>query len=245
MVKNQHMVTKKKDANLQDKRLTVKEVSSKTPSSRPPGSGVETVMLRNDFYRDGAKKMQTVLIISVCSFILSIVVLMIAMNQVDKNVYFATDNNGAFIKLVPMSEANHSDASIANWLSEALVDTFDFHFANLEKRVNESALKWFTSNGATELISALEESNNFSAIRERKMFVSLALKHTPIVLNQGLPSWSKYYLWELQVEGIMTYRTTAEEFSNKVMFTVVISRRSMLEDPSGLGIAKIIMKVAK
>ena len=218
--------------------------NNRTVKPRPKkvsAGGWVAIGLRNDFYHDGYRKMIAVMVIGITCLIISIGLTYYAIQKKEQNVYFATDANGALIPLIPLSKPNHSDAIIANWLSMALVDTFDFHFGNLERRLNESALKWFTSNGATELINALEDSNNFESIRNKQMFVQLSLKHSPIMLKNGKPDWSKYFLWKFQAEGLMTYRTTGEEFTNNVIFTIVVSRRSMLEDPTGLGIAKIIM----
>lgn len=224
-------------------KITPRNNSAPKQKKRTSAGGLAAVGLRNDFYTEGYKKMIIISMLSMACLIGSVGLVFYAAQKTEKNVYFATDANGSLIKLVPLSAPNHSDAVISDWLTRALIETFDFHYGNLERKLNESALKWFTPNGATELITALDDSNNFESIRERSMFVQLALKHAPIVVKSGKPSWSRYYLWKLQVEGVMTYRTISEEFSNTVIFTVVVSRRSMLEDPTGLGVAKIIMTI--
>lgn len=221
------------------------QASKPQPKRKVSAGGFAAVGLRNEFYKDGYKRMFVIAVLSSLCLVCSVALVFYAAQKTEKNVYFATDSNGSLIKLVALSEPNHNDAVVADWLNRALIDTFDFHYGNLEKKLNEAALKWFTPNGATELVNALDDSNNFESIRERNMFVSLALQHTPIVVKRGKPEFSRYFLWKLQVEGIMTYRTVTEEFSNPVLFTVVVSRRSMLEDPTGLGIAKIIMTSSK
>lgn len=212
-------------------------------SAQSSAGGIQKVENRNSFYNDGEKKLFFVALISIVCLVSSLLLVFYAANKTEKNVYFATDENGGLIQLVPLSQPNHSESVIADWLARALIDTFDFHFDNLERRINEASLKWFTPNGASELIDALDDSNNFESIRERQMFVNLALKHVPIVTRAGRPAWSKYYLWRLQVEGLMTYRTATDVFTNDVVFTVLVQRRSMKDDPTGLGIAKIIMTI--
>lgn len=224
-----------------------KSAKQRTRTNKPKQvdstGGYAAIGLRNDFYKDGSNRMQIICLLSVICLGFSVALMFYSVQKTESNVYFATDPNGSLIKLVPLGKPNHSHAAVADWLNRALIDTFDFHHGNLEKKLNEAALKWFTANGASELISALDESNNFESIRSRKMFVTLALKHTPIVIKAGKPSWSKYYLWKLEGKGTMTYRTSTDEFSNDVLFSVIVSRKSMINDAMGLGVAKIIMTI--
>jgi hypothetical protein len=46
----------------------------------------------------------------------------------------------------------------------------------------------------------------------------------------------------MQVEGKFTYTNESNVYTNNVVFTVSITRRSMLEDIKGLGINKIFVE---
>jgi intracellular multiplication protein IcmL len=181
--------------------------------------------------------------VSVACLVASIALTVVSLTQQQRNVYFATDQGGSLIRLVPLSEPNHKDAVISQWLARALTDTFNFNFSNLRFRLNEAAQKWFTSNGATELIQELRDNGTWQTIEERELIVSLSVDHVPLVIDKGPIANGRYYAWKLQAPATLTFRNTkGQPFTNKVVFTVVVQRRSMLEDPTGLGIAKIIMR---
>lgn len=210
-----------------------------------PGTqtGVGLVMERLSFYDDMKAKSWKVAAVGVASLAISISMSFFVLTKKENNVYFAINNDGSIVELTPLFSPNVSDATVANWFTRALVDTFDFNYYNLKHRMNESAIKWFTPEGRRELIRTMDENGNFEVIADRKMIVSLDTSNTPIVIQSGRPSWSNSYLWKLQVPAKITYRTETSVYSNNVIVTAVVSRRSLLEDPAGLGISSIIITV--
>lgn len=208
-------------------------------------SGLGLVVERKEFYKDMNSNMWKIAATGVFSLVASIALSFFVLAKKENNVYFATDENGSLINMIALSEPNHKDATISNWLTRALVDTFDFNYHNLEFRINESSMKWFTSEGTSELIKSMQENGNFDVIRDRKMIVNLETEQSPIVVKKGRPDWSNQYLWKLEVPAKITYRTEASVYSNNVDITAIVSRRSLLEDPSGLGISSIIMTVRR
>lgn len=232
------MTTKK----ITTKQQNASRVANKkgTPSAT---GGLESVVHRNEFYKDMYSKMWKIALIGVVSLFFSVATSFYVYQMKQQNVYFATDENGSLIELVALSQPNQKDSTVANWLQKALVDTFDFNYSNIRKRLNEASMKWFNNEGKQGLITAIESSGNFDVVVKREMIVSLTVDHTPLMVKKGRPSWSPSYLWKLQVPATITYRTKSNQFSNKVLFDVIVARRSLLEDPAGLGIQQIIMTV--
>lgn len=224
----------KRSASPQKAKLQKKPTTNK---------GLETVVHRNDFYKDMYGKMWKIALVGVVSLFFSVATSFYVFQMKQQNVYFATDENGSLIELVALSQPNQKDSTVANWLQKALVDTFDFNYSNIRKRLNEASMRWFNNEGKQGLIDAIENSGNFDVVIKREMIVSLTVDHTPLMVKKGRPSWSPSYLWKLQVPATITYRTKTNQFSNKVLFDVIVARRSLLEDPSGLGIQQIIMTV--
>jgi len=167
----------------------------------------------------------------------------VAVTKKTEPVYFVAYEDGSLVSMVPLSQPNHSQPAISQWLTNALVDTFDFHFGNIENELNEAASLWFTYAGADALMQTWEDSGNYQAIVDRKLFLSLAVTHTPVLLQHGLPPGSSNYVWRFQAPAVLTFRTESRAFTNNVVFTVDVSRRSILEDPKGLGISKIVMGI--
>ncbi|KPC16933.1 Uncharacterized protein AC499_1094 [Pseudomonas amygdali pv. lachrymans] len=144
------------------------------------------------------------------------------------------------IPLIALGEPNQKDTVVAQWLQNALVDTFSFDFTNINTRLNEATMKWFNDNGANELLRAMKDSGNFDVITERRMILTTTLNSTPILVGKK-PNAEGVFSWTFQVDAIMTFRTQSQEFTNNVRFTVMVDRRSVLEDVNGLGISKVVM----
>lgn len=160
-------------------------------------------------------------------------------------VYFQADEAGNLTRMIPLTHPNHSHPAVGQWLTDALVDTFDFHHGNVNQRLNRAAGLYFTAGGGDALINTWESAGNYDAIVSRGLFVSLAVEHTPFLIEHGPPPGSHIYRWRFQVPAVLTFRNQGEEFTNRVVFTVDVSRRSLLEDPKGLGISRILMRVQR
>jgi intracellular multiplication protein IcmL len=199
------------------------------------------VLNRNTFYSDSKPKVMLIMITGVMCAAVGIATLMYAASKKENNVYIATNESGSILKLVPLSQPNQKSSVVSNWVGEALIDTFDFSYYNLNDRLNKSTMKWFTKDGGQKLLTTLQDTGNLDVIKNKELFVSLALKHTPLIVKEAKPTWSNSYIWKVEVEAIITYRTKTSVYTNDVVFAVLVTRRSNLEDAKGLGISSIIM----
>ncbi|MFK4132029.1 DotI/IcmL/TraM family protein [Pseudomonas luteola] len=214
-------------------------------NSNNTGSGQAVVRARNSFYKDGSKILKTGLYGSIGCLIGSVIATFYSASQRENNVYFAATNDGKFIKLIALNEPNLSDAAVTNWLSRALIDTFDFNFLNVNQRLNETTMRWFTQDGGNELLKAIQSGGNLDSVAEKELFVNLTLDSAPLLVDRGVAANGNIFAWKYEVPGLLTYRTRTKTYSDKVIFNVTVQRQSMISSPDGLGIAKIIMLVKR
>lgn len=224
-------------------RGAAKKPSPSSGKSSSARGAINVTIERSMFFESGIKTMKRLSYFLVVLAAISVGVSVFSVNKKSAPAYFLADSNGQLTRMIPLSQPNHSQQAVAQWLSDALIYTFDFHFGNVESRLNDAAVKWFTTEGADALISTWDDSGNYRAVVDRKLFVSLALRHTPLLIRHGLPGDGRAYLWRYQVPAILTFRNQTGEFTNPVTFTVDVSRRSLLEGAEGLGISKIIMRI--
>lgn len=218
--------------------------------SQQENEGQVLISARNDFYRDGASILKKFCYFSCAFMVASVASTFYSASQKENNVYFAAKENGEVIQLVHLSQPNMSDAAVTNWLSKALVDTFDFRFNNVGPRLSESTNRWFTREGGNELMKALESGGNLQSVIEKQLFVNLTLDSSPILIDRapmvvdyGNGNVQEYFAWKYEVPGTITYLTRTKTYVDKVFFKITVQRQSMIETPEGLGIAKIIMLV--
>lgn len=211
-----------------------------TPKKTGGGAdALQLVEMRKDFYQELKKSTRFQVQAGAAALLIALVVLGFAVMRESKPSYFSVDAAGRITKMIPLTEPNVSDAAVVNWTNKAIIDTFTFSFADINYRLNDASNRWFTAAGGDELVKAINESGNFDAVVQKKMFVSFAATHTPLILKKGRKG--PFFLWKLQVPGVMTYRTATDQMSSPVVMTVIVSRRSVKESPDGLGIARIAM----
>ncbi len=230
--------------NDQTKKPARQAQSAKRPlagSNARTEEGMSKVTHRNDFYRDGDKKLFIAAFVSIIGLAIQSAIAFTAFTAKNERVYFATDKSGSLIQLVALGQPNQKDSVVAQWVSNALTDTFSFNFHDYADRLNKSTMAWFTKEGGDGLLQALSSVGVIDALKERKMILSLALEHTPVLIKQG-PDQNGVWTWTFQMKAVMTYRTQSHEFSNPVTFMIQVNRRSVMDNAEGLGITKVIMQ---
>ena len=93
-------------------------------------------------------------------------------------------------------------------------------------------------------MKALRESGNLDSVIKNKLIVNLSLNDTPMLVStQALSNTpNSPFAWTFIVNGVLTYRNQTQSYSSKYAFDITVARRSMLEDPTGLGIAQLVMR---
>ncbi|SHH51111.1 DotI/IcmL/TraM family protein [Ferrimonas marina] len=199
-------------------------------------------LLRNRFFNDSTKKLYVAATITVIAAVISAVSAFYNATKKAEPRFFAIDNDGSIVEMTPLEYPNQSDAVVAGWIEKALIDTFDFHYFNINQHINEATMKWFTAKGATQFVAMLKDNRFDAAVVENKLLVGLTLEHTPLLLQKvERASTGTPYSWTFAATGKITYRTATESYSDSYNFRVTVDRRSLFENAMGLGIAQLIM----
>lgn len=197
-----------------------------------------TVTLRNDFYRDGQRKMMVILLLSFISNVLMASLLAYLLTHPPAPKYFATSINGRITPLFALNEPNQSDSAVLQWANQAAVAAFTYNFVNYRTELQASS-GFFTSEGWTQFLTALEESNNLDAVRAKKLIVSAVATSAPIILQKGVLNGR--YSWRVQMPMLVTYQSASEFSQQRNVVTILISRISTLNSPRGIGISQFVV----
>jgi intracellular multiplication protein IcmL len=196
------------------------------------------VTLRNDFYRDGQRKMMVMLLLSFISNVLMALLLVYLMTHPPAPKYFATSINGRITPLFALNEPNQSDSAVLQWANQAAVAAFTYNFVNYRTELQASS-GFFTSEGWTQFLTALEDSNNLDAVRVKKLIVSAVATSAPIILQKGILNGR--YSWRVQMPMLVTYQSASEFSQQRNVVTLLISRISTLNSPRGIGISQFVV----
>lgn len=195
--------------------------------------------------KNNEKNMKWLKIESAVSVVVCLILLFLAIGVVTsktREVFIAADQQGRYKTLTPLYQPKHSNAFVGDWLNKCLVKTFDFSYANYERKLAESVDECFSDEGSVSLKNALVNSGNLEAIKSKRLYSTLSLDYTPMVVREMKPnSASQPYRWALQSRGVITLSSQTSNDPNKVSVTAVVSRASFEDTNEGLVIDRIII----
>jgi intracellular multiplication protein IcmL len=201
-------------------------------------SNLGTVIIRNDFYRDGYRALLKLAVI--LGFI--IIGLIGAMFYVihahqPENRYFATTEDGRLMPMVALSEANLSTPALMSWVAQASTEVMTFGFNDYRRRLQEASRN-FTRRGWQSFTDALQRSRIIEMVEQNQQVVTAAPQGAPILQSEGL--FAGRYQWTVQLPMVLTYQSGSKTRSDALLVTLVVVRVPRLESPNGVGIEQWI-----
>ena len=198
---------------------------------------VEIVKLRNDFQRDGHRRVLLGLLISVVLNILLGSSFVYLATHPPAPQYFATTINGRITPLIPLDQPNMPPSTLLQWANSAAIAAYTYNFVNYRQEL-QSASEFFTPAGWNEFLNALKGSNNLSAVLDKKLVVSAVATGAPIVLDQGVINGT--YTWTVQMPMLVTYQSASNNARQNIMVKMIIQRISTLNSARGIGISSFV-----
>lgn len=156
-------------------------------------------------------------------------------------LFFATDEVGRLIKIIPVNQPNMPIDDVKAWTIEAVEAAYSYDYINYRSQLQD-AQKYFTSYGWTKYMGALQASNNLLALTDKKMVVIAKVAGPLKLVTQGILGGSYAYKFEMPV--LVTYwrppYNETSKFSNPLLVSVIVQRREILQSYKGLGVVQII-----
>lgn len=201
-------------------------------------SGLSTVVIRNEFYRDGYRSILKLAVIQ--GFI--IIGLILAMFFVihvhqPENRYFATTEDGRLVPMVALSEPNLSTPALMSWVAQSTTEVMTFGFNDYRRRLQESSRN-FTPKGWESFTQALQRSRIIEMVETNQQVVTAAPQGAPVLESEGIVQGR--YQWVVQLPMILTYQSGSKTRADNLLVTLVVVRVSRLESASGVGIEQWI-----
>lgn len=196
------------------------------------------VAMRNAFYRDGQRKTLLILLVSLVLNAMLGVLLFYLMTHPPAPKYFATSINGRITPLFPLDEPNQSDSAVLQWANQAAIAAYTYNFVNYREELQASS-GFFTSEGWTQFLEALQESNNLDAVKAKKLIVSAVATRAPVILQKGVLNGR--FSWRIQMPVLVTYQSASEFTQQNNVVTMLVMRVSTLNSPRGIGIAQFVV----
>lgn len=201
----------------------------------------QTARLGSQFYRDNFRWVFSLSIGLVVLVALMIGFMFLQHFTRPSPSYFATENDGTLIKMIPLSQPNLTDSALVSWSVQASTAAYTFNFVDYREAL-QGVREYFTPRGFQHFLSALEESGNLKDVREKKLVVSAVPQGAPIILKKG-PTSRGIYAWQVQLPMLISLQSATEVKKLNITITMLITRVSTTQTPKGIGIAQFIVKL--
>lgn len=201
-------------------------------------SGLGTVYVRNEFYRDGYRIAQRIAIVQ--SFvIIGLIAAMFFVVHVHQpeNRYFATTEDGRVIPMVALTQPNLSKPALMSWAAQSATEVMTFGFHDYRRRLQEASRN-FTRKGWESFTAALQGARIIESVEANTQVVTAAPRGAPILQQEGMVRGR--YQWVVQIPMVLTYESGTKTRNDSLLVTLVIVRVPRLESPNGVGIAQWI-----
>lgn len=200
--------------------------------------GLGSVMIRNDFYRDGYRtllKLNVILGLVIIG-LLGAMYFVIHVHQ-PENRYFATTEDGRLVPMVALSDPNLSTPALMSWVAQASTEVMTFGFNDYRRRLQEASRN-FTRRGWESFTVALQKSRIIEMVEANQQVVTAAPRGAPILQSEGV--FGGRYQWVIQLPLIVTYQSGNRTNVTPLLVTLVVVRVPRLESPNGVGIEQWI-----
>lgn len=206
------------------------------------GEELQTIQLKNDFYRDGFR---TILIF--VGIITAAIVFLVATSiylYVSKPppVYFLTDNQWRTKPPVPVTDGTYPDAALLRqWLSNVVQSVLNFSFLNYDDTLKNSR-QYFTDNGWQSFQNFLGQYATKDRVEKTRTFINGVLSAAPSIIRQGPFDVQNRYAWVLDAPVTIHYITPGTNpLSQQVRLNILIVRVPTLDNLYGVAIEKITL----
>lgn len=211
-----------------------KDQGSGTSNVRAVQRGLGAVVIRNEFYRDGYRVLQSIAVMqAIIICVLIFIMLYVVHIHQPENRYFATTEDGRLVPMVPLNEPNLSTPAITSWAAQAATEAMTFASHDYRRRMQDSSRN-FTRKGYQEFLTALTEVGIFNSLQTGVMIVTAAPAAAPVVIQEGTVRGR--YQWTIRMVLAVTYRVNNTVRSEQNIVDLLIVRTPQLESPSGIGI---------
>jgi intracellular multiplication protein IcmL len=201
---------------------------------------IQTVMVRNSFYRDGYRALLKVALVQGTIIILLIgIIVLLVMNSDVKHIFFATNVDGRIMPIEPINEPYFADDQITTWTAKTAREVMQIDYLNYRTNLDK-ANNYFTNEGRVDFQNALRDSRVIEAIEDNKLVSQLKIEGAPQILKKGSMTNGKY-VWFLSLPISIVYdgQNPPQPFRGKLQ--VRVDRVNFLENADGIAFGQWVV----
>ncbi len=209
-----------------------------TTTSASEKGVLEQVKLRNDFYKDGFRRLVWAVLASIILNVVLVIVVVMNKQQPPEKFFFSTNGTGQLIPVYPTSEPVMGNAMVLNWVSQNVPNIYQIDFVHYRSQINALS-KYFTPAGWSQFQSGF--ASQLAEVINGQYVVSAAPNGVPVVTGAGV--FDGTYMWQIQMPLILYFQKDSTVTSRNILLTLVVARVNNVSADQLIGISQIIQQV--
>lgn len=223
--------------------LTHSSANSAETDPAPPMDLLAASGVRYEWYREGFRLLLALLLL--VSFILAVsmgLTIFLFTHQPAPKFLIQTAEH-QLVGVVPLDEPSFGDEYITQWVVEAILAANNWSFANYREALQKACNQYFTPNGCQEYRDALIRIGNLESVKTKRLNVRAVVVKPPLIVNKVISGQTQRFTWNMQMEVMVSYLSSAEQTAQNVIVNLTVVRRPLNEYEKGIGIEKYVAAV--
>ena len=174
-------------------------LAAKKQAKRASMDAFELVRLRNFFYRDSYRRLIMILLLMSTLLVVMGGWAYYLLNNRPTPRYFATNVQGGITPLHRLNTAGLKTDYILSWAARGATKAFTFNYVQYRDQIETAKNIYFTSQGGTQFLQQLSNSNDLKAVLAGKFIVTAQPAAAPSLIWQGIVPSGVYkgrYGWQ-------------------------------------------------
>ena len=195
------------------------------------------VQMRYDFYRDGYRRLVSILLLLLVLNAITIISAMYLYNQRPEPKFFATSSDGQIVQIHPLSQPVFSTAQVITWATEAAMQAYSYDYVNYRQQISLVA-KSFSSNGWSFFLDALNKSLMLKTVIDQKLVMTAVPTGAPVIIQKG--EVQGRYTWQIEIPMLVKMQGQNNLPPTPVKITMMVQRVSLANSAKGIAIVNYI-----
>lgn len=200
--------------------MAMHKTGNRTAPRDLPG-GHAAVMMKFEFYRDGYRRMQQILVGMSVATAIAIAIAGGAILFQPAPKYFPTGPGCRMIAMQPLSEPIVADADVLDFAMKAIMALYTYDHLNWRSQFQQAS-KYFTPSGWKAFVAEYQRSSILDTVREKRLVVSGGIPEAPIIKDQKTVHGR--YMWTISMPVLVTYEGASGVSHDSMVMDVDIVR---------------------
>lgn len=195
--------------------------------------GLEQVVLRNAFYRDGRQRIRlAILLLLLVNLVLGATLAYRYLNP-PKPQYFPTTAAGVMITIHPLTDPVVTKSFVLQWAANKVRKVFSLDYIHWREQLQEASSA-FTTGGWQNFLDSLKKSNNLKTLTSLKMVSNAKITGSPRVTMTGVVSG--HYAWKINMPILITFQNAKRTIPLPLDVTLIVLRMPVQKYPDRIAI---------